>query len=340
MYTKFPEPAGGPEICDKMDMVVEVVAMRITLCTVLAFLFGPCAPAQSPTPPASGGALSEEEEFGLVIDVRLVSLYCVVLDGDGKAVRDLKKNDFLLWEDEKEQALSHFSTHEEAALSVAILLDTSGSMEYAKKMSHGRTIVKSLAESLGSQDEMALFSFSELFVQKRIPFTKEKEKVVKKMKELIPHGRTALYQALSMMPGIAGVPGHRKAILLLTDGIDNLSIISFKQMLEKARRMEIPIYVVAFSGRPVRPAGPEEEYMRPSVLQAIADETGGSYIEVGSDEDLPEAMEKIASELRFQYALGYSSNQNPRPGTYHTIRLETRNGDYTVRVRKGYTVPP
>ncbi|MFC1849173.1 VWA domain-containing protein [candidate division CSSED10-310 bacterium] len=279
-----------------------------------------------------------DSQYSLTIKVELVNLFVTVVDRKGRVVKNLKKNDFSLWEDDVEQNITHFATHKEAALSVAILLDISGSMSIMNKYDNSCRIIRELAQSLKRKDEMALFTFADGIIQVAVPFTQNPHLVTKKLKTLKPYGKTALYWAIDIMPRIIGKPKNRQAIILLTDGIDNLSKISLNQMLDNAKRTRIPIYTLNFTIQSLKNVRPPEEYARISILRTVADHTGGNYFEITSKHELMQALKKMTSELRYQYLLGYHSNQKPKPGSYHKIRLQTLKKKYIVRVRKGYYV--
>lgn len=281
--------------------------------------------------------ISGKEAFEFTIQVSLVNLFTTVYDEKGKIVKGLKKEDFLLWEDEKTQDISHFTTFKKTPLSLAILLDLSGSMAYQDKLKNSRKIIKAIADSLEKNDEIALFTFSDYFVKKKVPFTKDKSAIIKKLKSLKAGGNTALYQAISFMPEILGENQNRQAILLLTDGLDNKSIISQKQVIENTAKMQIPIYVIGFAYTGKKDGHRlDKEYSDPEVIETLASETGGFFKAIMTEEELHDTIENMKDELRFQYVIGYRSNQNSQHGTYHTIKLITKNTDYRVNVRKGY----
>jgi len=280
----------------------------------------------------------KQERYSLTIHVSLVNLFVTVTDQRGGVIQDLSKDDFFLWEDDKKQRITHFATHEQSPLSVAVLLDVSGSMALRNKYSNSLKIIQKLAQNLKVRDELALFSFSDNIVTINVPFTAEKEKVVHMAEQIKPYGKTALYWAISVMPRIMGKPKYRQAILLLTDGIDNRSILSLDEVLDNVQKTRLPIYTINFAYQSLHNVRVKEDYARITILRTISQKTGGVYREVISAEDLDLVFNKIMSELRFQYILGYNSNQKPKPGSYHKIRLQTKKKKYIVRVRKGYYV--
>ncbi|MFC1849411.1 VWA domain-containing protein [candidate division CSSED10-310 bacterium] len=282
--------------------------------------------------------VERDQKFSLSVTVKAINLLAAVVDQKGKVVHNLKKEDFVLWEDDQKQIISHFITHEQAPLSIAVLLDSSGSMSYSGKLSNSKLIIERLAKSLNRKDEMALFTFSELFVRTKVPFTRDKELIIRKLSTVKSGGNTALYQALHFMPQIMGEPQNRQAILLFTDGIDNQSIISLTQVVKNTRQMQIPIYSLGFAFKAKKNRTPPVDYAFTEILETIASDTGGRYFELANAEELAPSIKNIMTELRYQYLIGYYSNQRAQPGTYHTLRLETTNKEYRVKTRKGYYI--
>lgn len=280
----------------------------------------------------------DDTPYTLTIKVKLVNLFVTVVDRKGRVVKNLKKDDFFLWEDEKRQFITHFATHDDAPLSIAILLDISGSMDLMDKFEHSVQIIKKLIALSKEEDEISLFTFCDGIVQIAVPFTQNKAEILEKLESLRPYGKTALYWAVDVMPRILGKPKNRQAILLLTDGIDNLSKIPLNDVLENIKRTRLPIYTVSFSSPVISNVKAPEDYVRTTILRRIAFTTGGNYYEIANQDDLPSVLSSLTDELRYQYLLGYNSNQKPEPGSYHKLRLQTQKKKYIVRVRKGYYV--
>lgn len=279
-----------------------------------------------------------DKGYSLTIHVNLVNLFVTVANKRGRPIKNLWKRNFKLWEDGVLQKIKYFATYRDAGLSVAILLDISGSMALMNKYTHCKEALHTLVESMKPADELALFTFADGVVHIMEPFTRDKNRILIKARKITPFGKTALYWAIDMMPRIMGKPKNRQAILLLTDGIDNLSKISFQDMLRNSRNTKVPIYTLGFSNSSLQKLHPTEEYSRISILRTVALQTGGDYFQINTSKDIEKAMKKITNELRFQYLIGYNSNQHPKPGSYHKIRLQTLKKKYIVKVRKGYYV--
>ncbi|MBN2385198.1 VWA domain-containing protein, partial [bacterium] len=300
----------------------------VCLCLIIVIPVGVLSEEQAETSPTNGKTISESAEseigsgpmntpYSLTISVKLVNLFVTVVDRKGHVIKDLKKADFQLWEDDIPQTITHFATHVEAPLSIAVLIDISGSMALMDKYKNSCEIIRQLIGRLKAEDEMALFTFADGIIQIAVPFTRDKSHILQKLEAVTPYGKTALYWAVDTMPHILGNPSNRQAIVLLTDGIDNLSEIPLNELLENIKKTRLPIYTLNFASDLLDNVKAPEEYARLTVLRQIAQTTGGNFYEVGDKSDLPGVLSSLTSELRYQYLLGYNSSQKPEPGAYH-----------------------
>jgi len=156
------------------------------------------------------------------------------------------------------------------------------------------------------------------------------------------YGQTALHDAVAAAPGLVEVSGDgRKAIVLITDGVDNASRITLERAVDIARRASVPIYTVGFSSLPgnLVPARRELD-TNFHVLSLFSEETGGSLFAVHDPDELKEAVARIDEELRFQYMIGYKPTRSRWDGKYRSIQLEARKSRYQVSTRKGYYATP
>lgn len=276
-----------------------------------------------------------DQGFVMNIEVNLVNLYVSVVDTKGRVVRDLDQEDFYLWEGGERRAISNFSANPDAPLSIAVMLDASGSMGLMQKLGNSRMAVEQLVDSLHDPDQAALFTFAGTSVAPAVPFTDERHRLVEQMETLKPYGKTALFRAIEELPDMLGTPEHRQAILLLTDGIDNCSQQPLEQMLGTLSGRRIPIYTICFTRQFFPGSKGSEEYVRIPVLKSIAGRSGGDYLEVSSPEELTRGLKGILSELRHQYLLGFRSTGDPGDIDRLDIRLLTSNSKHIVRVGRG-----
>lgn len=286
--------------------------------------------------PETAADESLDQRFVMNIEVNLVNLFVSVLDRRGRVVRDLEKEDFYLWEAGERREISNFSADPDAPLSIAVMLDVSGSMGLMQKLGNSRMAVRQLVNGLHDPDQAALFTFAGTSVAPVVPFTDERDKLVDEMETLKPYGKTALYRAIEEVPGLLDAPKNRQAILLLTDGIDNCSQQPLEKMLGTLAGRRIPIYTICFT-RQFFPGGrASEEYIRIPVLKKIAGTSGGDYLEVSSPAELAQGLKGILSELRHQYLVGFRSAGDPGEVDRLDIRLLTTKSRHIVRVGRGF----
>jgi Ca-activated chloride channel family protein len=318
---------------------VKMLFPALICCGLVLLSAGPSFGQDARGEVAGADPVSDEpadQGFVLNIEVNLVNLFVSVLDRKGHVVSDLEKEDFYLWEGGERREISNFSTDPDAPLSMAVMLDVSGSMGLMQKLNNSRMAVELLVEHLNDPDEAALLAFAGTSVEQLVPLTSERDRLVQELETLKPFGKTALYRAIEEVPELLGSPLNRQAILLLTDGIDNCSQQPLEEMLNTLAGRRIPIYTICYT-RQFYPDGPSsEEYTRIPVLQSIAGKSGGAYLEVSSPDELAAGLKGILTELRHQYLLGFSSTGDPGEVDRLDIMLLTSNSRHIVRVGRGF----
>jgi Ca-activated chloride channel homolog len=280
------------------------------------------------------------------LEVRLVMLHATVLNRRGETVRGLGPADFRLEEDGVRQEITVFGSDDDQPLKVAFLLDVSGSMALGGKLDRARDAIHRCVESLRPDDEVALLIFADGDVVVRKGFSTDRAPFLESLDGIVAYGRTALHSALAKAPTLLAeaAPG-RKALVLLTDGIDNASTISAAESLQLARRVPVPIYAVgihdlpeAYMERPDDRRGPGTRTIF-DVLRELAEGTGGDLVPAYAPEDIEAAVSRIEERLRAQYVIGYKPSRPPAPG-FRRVALVAVNRRYEVQTRKGYVVIP
>ncbi len=273
-----------------------------------------------------------------------------VTDRAGTHITDLTKDDFRLYEDGQQRPIEFFRKDLNTPVSIGILVDTSGSME--PKIQQAKAAIAAFIRNLNSRDDVFLFAFSDnpFLLQ---PFTTNHAAVMSRLALLHAYGRTALYDVI--LDGLIMVARGRydkKALIVVTDGMDTASSSSLQQVVAQARRQGVLVYsigigdpnvtmpgILAFG--PILFGGSVDDRVDARTLQILSTETGAkTYIirEVGDGELLRQATESISNELREQYTVGFTS-PNPGSGGYRSLKVEVpKRPDLTVRVRKGVTV--
>ena len=324
--------------------------------------------------------LAAQEGFSFRSGVDLVNVTATVTGNDGRFVANLRRDDFLVYDDGVLQEITHFSS-ERVPVSLGILLDSSGSMS-AEKMAAARSaITRFVNELLGGDDQFFLMEFSD-DVRLVEDWTTSREDITRALRRVRAAGGTSLYDAIAESLPIAASGVHqKKALLVISDGNDTDSSIRVNELREAIRQSEVLVYALGVDStapppgvfsppirrppparppgpfplpiprprRPLglpstqlpqilggaRPAAPASERVNAGALRQITDDTGGRTEIIRRIDDLPDATSRIADELRQQYSLAYQS-PHARDGRWHTIEVEVRRGNYTVRARRGY----
>ena len=297
--------------------------------------------------------------------VSVVNILATVRDHSGKVVNELTKDDFLIEEDDRPQAIQYFSRQSAIPLTLGLLMDTSFSelrnIDAERQASH-RFFDRVLRED---QDNAFVLNFDTRVVLRR-NLTSSRADLHAALDQVRreqdkgaggPAIGTLLYDAVAGSSAqILRNPQGRKAIILFSDGEDLGSKTSLEGAIEAAQRSDTLVYSIRFAdeggnsgpgfvapmGRGGRgfPGGAGSRgggYNRPDgqrVLREISEKTGGTYFEAGKTSALDKAYAQIEDELRNQYSLGYTSY---RTGAgYRRIRVATKRKNLTVQARQGY----
>ena len=269
--------------------------------------------------------------------VRMVLLPTSVTDRKGRAVVELTKQDFRLFEDRTQREIRYFSAELREPISIAFVLDVSGSMRQLEKIEHAKEAIRFFVDQLRPGDRFALICFADEQVAWVTEFTDDRERFLRRLLVQVGYGQTALNDAIAAAPGLVDAQAQgRRAIVLITDGVDNASRLSIEQAVEIARRVSVPVYTIGFLSvsenlRPksVRMTGLE-------VLRYVSAETGGDLFAVNDPEELKEAVRQVDVELRYQYLLGYYPGAEKFDGAFHEIRVDGRKRGWNVRTRSGF----
>ena len=282
------------------------------------------------------GLHHQEEE-----QVRMVLLPVSVTTRRGRLVRNMDSDDFLVLEDRIPQSIEYFSADTAHSINVAFLLDVSSSMRLNGKLAAAKEAIRYFVESLGPHDRFGLICFADEQVAWVTEFTSDRERFLKRLAVQEGFGRTAINDAVAAAPGLVDEQLRgKKAIVLLTDGVDNASSISPWRALRLARQVNVPIYALGYSNIP---RGARIEGSTPSnlrVLGTFTSETGGLLFAIHDPDDLKEAAAAVLEELRFQYLIGYYPSRGRWDGRFRHVRLETKRDGLHVRTRNGYYATP
>ena len=270
--------------------------------------------------------------------VAVVPISVVVHDQRGRMVTTLAASDFEVLDNGQLRPILQFRTNDESPISVAVLVDVSGSMSVNSKLEFARDVVNELARSLrDGVDEAALFTFDST-LQEQDGFTTHPSALGQALAGVDPFGVTSLYDAIAETARRLGKrPAPRRAIVVLTDGLDNSSSLTPPEVSALASSIDAPVYVVATVPRIDHDVYVERAALRdaqaPGDLQDLALWTGGSLLWVTSAEEAAGPARQIVFELRHQYLLAIDSAGD---GGWRPIDVRVRNHRLTVRARSGY----
>ena len=284
--------------------------------------------------------IAENRPFAQVrVNTDLVLVPVLVTDHFDHAVFGLDKADFRVLDDNVEQCISHFA-QEDAPVSVILVFDTSGSMR--QKLTTSRVAVGEFLRAANPDDEFALIEFSD---RPRLVsgFTQDIETISIRLASLRSGGHTSLVDAVLLALDKVNQARHtRKAILVLSDGGDNWSRHSQRELKKRLWEADVQIFSIAIL-EPLKRTATPEEIEGPHLLTDIATQTGGRMFPVESLGGLPDIARRIGSALRNQYVLGYSPSTERRDGRYHRIvvNLPEVEGREKLRAsfRTGYWAP-
>jgi VWFA-related protein len=294
----------------------------------------------TPRVKTAGVAGDPDHSIRLRVDTTLVSIPVTVTDALSRSVTGLEKEDFRLYEDHVEQNISQLSS-EDTPVSVGILFDASGSM--GAKLSLSRQAVAQFLRIANPEDEFFLIEFNDSAnitagfsatpedIQNRLAFTNAK-------------GSTALLDAIYLaMNQMQKAHNRRRAILIISDGGDNASRYTEREVRNAIRESDVQLYAIGiYEPLDYRGRTPEEAH-GPDLLDELSRQTGGKAFVAANLAELPDIAAKIGIELRNQYVLYYSPKNLARDGKYRhvQVKLAKKHGlpPLDAAFRTGYFAP-
>jgi VWFA-related protein len=259
------------------------------------------------------------------VRVELVELPVVVLDDFGAPVTGLDQDAFTVYEDDTEVDVEGFGTTEDLPMSLALAVDTSGSM--AEIFPQVRQAVSGFAENLLEPgDEAVLIRFS-WDAEVEVDWTDEARRIAGELDRVVPEGGTSLNDAVvRSLEQFRGRRG-RQALVLLTDGEDTTSRTDWRLAERFAHTMRIPVFPIGLgTGR----------FAGKGVLKSLARQTGGEAFFPKKVDELPAVYDRIAELLRSQYLLWYPSDSSKPVEQFREIRVEVEGDDLEVKTIRGY----
>lgn len=265
-----------------------------------------------------------------------VRLNATVLDGSGRSIQTLGKDDFHVYEDGVPQTIASFR-HEDLPVSLGLLIDSSGSM-YDKRAAVDKASVDFVKLS-NPEDEEFLVDFSwEAFIDQ--DFTNSIDKLQQGLGYVKSSGGTALYDALVASADYLSKNAKRpkQVLLVITDGEDNASTATLEQTIRRIQDLDGPvIYCVGLLFG--QDTDKRESRHARRVLETLAEETGGAAYFPRSLNEVDAIAGEVAQDIRTQYTIAYHSTKSPALGGYRQVHVEAKGkgfGRLSVRTRTGY----
>ena len=283
---------------------------------------------------ALAAAPQERPTFSATAD--LVVIHAMVEDRRGAPVAGLEKSNFLVYEDNYPQELRFFSTAD-APATIGLLIDNSTSM--SSKRDHVIAAAVQFAELSNPEDEVFVLAFNEQ-VHEAWPaqvLDASSLSVLRAtlLNQISARGQTALYDAVNGgLERLSAGKHTRQVLVVVSDGSDNASRAAKDAMIAAVRSSSAMVYSVALRDR-VDPGDP-------GLLKRIARETGGEFFNPDRIDDVAEALEHIARDIRATYTLGFVPRNQARDGSVRKLRVVARHPDgrsLKVQTRGGYVAP-
>jgi Ca-activated chloride channel homolog len=321
-----------PELVSRTAEVLHMQrATRVPFFLLLAVAFCPCTGGQQP----------------IRVDVNLVNVAFTARDSNGALIGNLRKEDVELYEDTVPQKIEFFAKSIDLPLTLALIMDVSGSQEhFAKK--HQKDLEVFLREVLGINDRVFLICFGN-HLRLVSDYTnspdlllaafQEFEKGKTHFPEIGPREDrdlgTAFYDSIyySVTEKLTQ-PGRRKAILMFSDGEDNSSSHNMMEAIEAAQAANVPVYCIRYTESKHGDLNARNKYGI-SVMERVAHETGGAHIDAGKT-DPHTYFRQIGEELRASYELAYYPTNRGKDNSFRKIVVKPKQDGIRIRAKTGY----
>lgn len=321
--------------------------MRTVLAGIVAVLLSiaPSVAQQSP-PPSS----QKDQTPVFRKNVNVVNVFFTVKGKHGALVPGLTKDQFEISEDGKPQTIKYFSAETNQPLTLGILIDSSGSMQ--NMLPEEKIVGGDFLRQVITDKDLAFIISFDINVDLLQDLTSD----VHLLRQGLERARINVGAGSGGIPGIGQGPipvsrpkgtllydgvylasndvlskqVGRKAMVVLTDGVDQGSRLRLKEAIEAAQKADAICYVLLISD-PHWGSDPHE-------MSQMAEQTGGRLITVNKPDKLSQAFKEISDELRSQYSIGYTPTDEKHDGTFRKIELKSKDG-YKIQARKGYYAP-
>jgi Ca-activated chloride channel family protein len=292
--------------------------------------------AQTPAPENPPKPDSDDSVTQIISTVNEVRVVFTVTDRHGRYIKDLKRESFRVIDDQKPAQLRSFRSETDLPLQVGLLVDASNSVRDRFKFEQ-EAAIEFLNSIIRPNYDKAFVVGFDATPEVTQDFTDSTEHLSTGVRMLRAGGGTAMFDALyfacrdKLLKQDQTGP-VRRAIILLSDGEDNLSHVTREEAIDMAARAEVIVYTISTNISGMKGKGDK-------VLERIADATGGRSFFPFQMRDVSDAFLSIQEELRSQYAIGYKPADFASDGRYRTIEILAQDRGLKVRTRKGYYAP-
>jgi Ca-activated chloride channel family protein len=315
------------------------------LICIVFFAAAPWKMSAQEQPPAEKKAAGRETdglpEFRIGIKVDLVMLYASVVDKNNHFVSGLEQNQFRIIEEGVEQKIESF-TRENVPVSMGIVLDLSGSMR--GKIEHVNRAALAFIKAGNPGDEFFLIGFND-DAELLQDYTGDIDEISDALENTVVAGKTHLYDAIYLGVEKAQTGAKsKKALVVITDGNDDTSYYSLKELVAKIQESDVQVFCVGFldelPGKGIFSRWSNSETKKyHDALVRISEESGGNAFFPKDASEILGVVDEIARDLRGQYSIGYFSSNTARDGAFRTVKIELtekKTDGMKIRHRRGY----
>ena len=322
--------------------------MRVFIWLVLLTILLPVIGAAQDTSQSSNQQQGEVPTFRK--NVNVVNVFFNVKDKHGALIPNLAKDEFEIYENGKPQTIKYFSAEANQPLTLGILIDSSGSMQ--RMLPEEKVVAGDFLRQVITEKDLAFVISFDISVDLLQDLTTDVSLLRAGLDKAhinvgggssgipgvgqgpVPISRpkgTLLYDAVYLASNeVLSKQVGRKAMVILTDGVDEGSRLKLKDAIEAAQKADSICYVLLLS---------DPQYGSDyGVMHDLAEQTGGRVIQVNHPDKIGDAFKQISNELRSQYNIGYTPDNDKHDGSFRKIELKAKNG-YKVQARKGYYAP-
>jgi VWFA-related protein len=286
---------------------------------------------------AGQGTPQRQGDQTISVNVDLVDVRFTVADRKGKLITRLKQEDFKIFEDNRQQVITNFASETDLPLTVALLVDTSGSIREKLRFEQEAAIEFFHSSIRRGTDKALVISFDS-GVELLQDFTDDPDKLTQAIMKIRAGGGTSLYDALylAITEKLSREEG-RRVLILISDGDDNSSRVSMTETLELAQKYNVAVYTISTNTSAY--FGSSQQARGDNTLKKFAEETGGRPFFPFKLQDLAVSFQDISEELRAQYTIAYRPSNQRLDGAFRRIRIDVADRNLKAKHRTGYYAP-